>query len=269
MTTRCAWPTAPDHAAAFEDEPPQKPSILDEVFVGRRRWDDPEITALATARDLDRAVRDPIAVEEVVRAPTLAELVRVATDASPALGNEAPDRLFGSRAVDLAAADPAGRHWLSTAAAAACFFLDDADGREAWEFWASNEPPPTREERARVRAVARAPWVAWHVDEVWTPCFDVDRRWVPDRAPAVIGPRAPIAGEIWCARVIRTTEGPVASLAVPVRGLDWEPAVKTLVRWARIRDSRYTREGVLRRFGHTLVRLAGPLPTPVGHRGQP
>lgn len=251
------WPEEPGPDAAFDDL--GRPTPFDAVLAGRRRWDDPELVALAAARSLDRCPVDPLAVEVADRAPSLEELLRIATDGAPGIGNEAADRILGGAGADLRASDPIERHWLATAIAAAAFVVPDGETQEPWEFWARSEPVPSREERLRVRAVARAPWVAYRVHEDrWEPCFDVDPRWLPTAPPSVPGPVAPRAGSTWVARVIATDGGFVAPIAVPVRGLAWSPAVTTLVRRARSVDSRYSREMVLRRLGHQLVRLARP-----------
>lgn len=201
-------------------------------------------------------VPDSPRVEVVDRAPTVAEAVRVATEHAPAAGAEAPDRVLGPWADE---AVP--RAVLAIAVAAAAWFPPDVDDEAPWVAWARQEPVPPAVDRARFRAVANAPWGLWWLDgvgdrAVLRDAVGLGPRWVVEepvwvQAVALVGPVRAVA-----ARVVRTTAGPVAALAIGLPGLpeDVMARADALVAAVRASGPRLSREEVLRRHGHVLVR---------------
>jgi hypothetical protein len=180
--------------------------------------------AEATERaDALRLVGDrPRLTEVEARVPaaaTVEQLVRIAADWHPAVGNEAPDLVLGPWADVVDGQHPDGRRLLAVALASGG--LERADGafRSAVEQWARQSPSPPQAQRDAARAVARAPWSLWrrdgaaYVDVVgvsaWGLVAEVDAAPLPGQA----------ADSGWCvARVVGTHQGAVAPLAIALPG---------------------------------------------------
>lgn len=236
MSRRGAWPEATPPERWFEEENTGTASAP-----GPRRWEE---------------VWDKRLPEAVDRAPTLAEAVRVAVEAAPAAGNEAPDRVLGPWADG-----PVSRELLAVAVATAAWFTPDVDDEAPWGAWARQEPRPAAVERARFRAVADAPWGLWWLDGEGERVFLRDTaglgpRWLPTEAVWVrpvplCGPLRAVA-----ARVILTRDGPVAVTPIGFPGLpdDVRARADRIVEGVASADPHASREEALRRQGHALVR---------------
>jgi hypothetical protein len=156
------------------------------------------------------------------RAPTLAELVRIATDFSPAAANEGADRVLGAVADGLDPALPAHRHALAIATAAMCFVAMDGEPRSPYAQLLANRPIPPIIDRARVRAAALAPWAPWRVVAVepggarLTSCAGLAD---PDQAVPIDGPFVPAAvGTVVYARLVVSDAGITAVTAIAIDG---------------------------------------------------
>lgn len=237
MTRRGAWPASTPPEGWFEDDSSEAFEVVGTPPIWADVWDK----------------RFPEAVD---RAPTIAEAVRVATDQAPAAGGEAPDRMLGPW-VD----EPASRELMAVAVAAAAWFAPDVDDEAPWSGWARQEPRPSVEERARFRAVADAPWGLWWLDGggdrvALRAAVALGDRWLP-KGPVWVR-RVPLVGPVIAvaARVIETTEGPVAVTAIGLPGLpdDLEARVGRIVDAVKAVDAHASREEALRRRGHALVR---------------
>jgi hypothetical protein len=234
------------------------PVVLDP----RDPFDDPHVVAGEHVRW--RHDRRPL--ERAARIPTTEELLRVATDIAVGAGAEGPDRVLGPWADELDANVPAHRLALRIATAATCFMDSDEDLRTPMEQWSRRSPIPPRALRASFRAVEHAPWSIWTLVSQepggggggWRlqDLVGIAPIFVPDAPVRLEGGALvePMPGDAVAARMVPTTAGWVAAMAIVVRG---SPSRALVKRW---RDAELLRrrprelEAMLRSDGHVLAR---------------
>jgi hypothetical protein len=214
----------------------------------------------------DQAARDAGLTEPVLAdrnrpdwghpVPSLAVLIRLATDHWPAAGMEGPERVLGPGALG-------ARRTLRAAAVAGCAFLRSED----WPFspfhiWTRTNPQPRAALRAAVRQVQLAPWALWRFEgPIAGPWTLVDHTglgaaYLPEGPVTPAHPLPPLpdgtarpAGI--AARVLRGPDGWVAHCVVPLPVLPERAILEGWLRdetWlARTFQPGVTRESLLRR----------------------
>lgn len=205
-----------------------------------------------------------IGPQRVDRVPSADDMARIACDIAPASGNDGPDRVLGPWADELDARQPADRRALITATAAACFFPPDDDPQTPFEAWCRRPPAPSVAERARFRAVARAPWAIRRITGT-DPLCSVDATgladaWTPGdqlTVAPIASLIAPRVGDTLVVRAVRLADGEwIAALALVVPGFPPDSAIAGWVADAVARSDGLTVERALARHGQVLVRRA-------------
>lgn len=228
------------------------------------------IAAWARRRGLEaRIVPGKVVLPSSPVLATEAELVRLATDADPSVGQFAPDVVLGPLADE--AVD---RRSLVVAVACGAFVTGDGVDASPYRRYVRRQPIPPEAERLAVRAIALAPFAPFAIERI-----ERDRVWVRDVAglhrdavPSVaqlrppglpFGPVGP--GDLLFARMARGPEGFVATVPLGVPGPVPE-ALGTWVRWLSWLDvfdrqergltppPTLTMVELLRRLGHLIAR---------------
>ena len=199
MKRATAWPYPGIETDPFADEPPMIRPVTDDeptrhFLVQLDRADSgegpitPDMVAFAEDNGLNTAPRShPRFRRSRCDAPTSPErLSRIALDLCPAAGAEAADRFLGPWSLDLQRDIPRHRKALQMAIAAQCFALLDGDqdvqrpgpapGLTPYEKWKKSKPRPSREDRARVGAIARTPMGVYSLES-----DQQGRWWLADR----------------------------------------------------------------------------------------
>lgn len=196
--------------------------------------------------------------DPVDRVPSLSELARIATDHYPAAGGDIADIFFGPWSELLRVERPEHRRLLQIALAAAVGLPADGLLPTPYRQWARGKPRPSLEERARVRAVVRAPWTLWvdkggrRVDLLGVSAWSAPR-------PGPLARVLPCPEDSpWVARVVGSPDGPRVALGFALPALPpadlLQRQVQEAVWRARLRAPRIRRSTALIRQGQVLVR---------------
>ncbi|MEN0064757.1 MAG: hypothetical protein AAGA48_21610 [Myxococcota bacterium] len=242
---------------------------LEGLWTGR--GDPNAIEQWAIARGLDaRMVPGKLVLPSSPRLATEAELVRLATDADPSLGQFAPDVVLGP-----VADETEDRRSLVVAAAAGAFMVGDGVDASPYRRYTRRQPMPPEAERLEVRAIALAPFAPYRIERL-----EGDVVWVSDLAglhPSAV-PKGPVrlrppgrpfgpggAGDLLFARMALDQQGFVATVPLLVPG-PLPDAFSQWVRWlvwldvfdrqerGRTPPPTITMVEVLRRQGHIMCR---------------
>lgn len=246
--------------------------LIDEVELGDRSPDDPELAAHLEALHLDGRVH-----LEKVHDPSgpigpWADWVRIATDWEPTLGVDAPEAFLGPFADELDAYVPHHRRLLEACVAASVFAELAGEGRTAFELWTTARPNVPLDERDRLRPVERAPWGAFRVSDlsdqglataVLTDLLGLAPRFIPKGRvglDGIIGLWPLRDGDLVFARVVYDAERWWAPVGFSV---PWDIPAETLRGWMALEGAsfrlgwrRASQEDLLRRRGHVLIRKA-------------
>ncbi|MFT4628797.1 MAG: hypothetical protein ACI8PZ_007493 [Myxococcota bacterium] len=197
-----------------------------------------------------------------------ADLVRIAADFSPAVGNDAPDLVLGPWADVMDIRRPPHRRALTAAIALYAVSEVERPLRAATERWRVRRPRFPPEERERVLHVQQAPQGVWHVEAGGPTGYrlrdlvGLHPRFVPSE-PVTLGSvgavgSQPLVGSTLTARVLPTPAGWVGVTALQVDGQVPPAAVAAWVRLLTARSRLVGRrdpvEGILARRGHVLAR---------------
>jgi hypothetical protein len=194
------------------------------------------------------------------------ELVRLATDYLPALGQDAPDLIYGPWSDELVAIRPRDRALLVRAMAIAGVETIQGSPFSGAEMWARNNITPSVEDRARVRMVSDVPLGLWRIDSregnrtTLTDLLGLDQAYLP-HAPILLLECLSVyncEGPYLLARVGWTPGGWQAHLPLALPAI---PSLELIRAWlhrellhARLRSRKITLERLLKRRGHVLIR---------------
>jgi hypothetical protein len=219
-------------------------------------WADEWPTTIATEEALDQHERRRLQPADPL--PTTADLCRIGTDYSPALGNDAPGLLLGPWALT---ASPAV---LQVAVAHLAMARASLKRPSPVRTWGRNQPRPSVAERAAIRAVDHTPLSLWKRDgNGLRDLVGLARGFIPEGSVQVepivhLGP--PNGGGVIAARVLPTASGWAAFGAIEIPG---HPPASRIRRWrdevvaqAIAAATRATVETALMWRGHVLVRRA-------------
>ena len=234
-----------------------------DVQGGRVAFDD---TTLHTLRLIPPFLLPAIPPREPYRPMSEADIIRIATDYLPSLGQDAPDLVFGPWRDELDARTPRGRELLRRALSIAGVEHIQGSRFSGAEMWARSNITPSVEARAQLRMVADAPHGLWEIthhegDQVaLKDLLGLDASYVPSgpvrlRDPLSVSGRD---GSFMLARVAYTPEGWEAHLPLVLPVI---PPLAQIQLWlqqeiwhARLQDPKITEERLLRRRGHVLIR---------------
>ncbi|MBN2797871.1 MAG: hypothetical protein JXX28_01875 [Deltaproteobacteria bacterium] len=214
------------------------PEAVRAVWEGRAEGLVSRLEALAAGPDSLRPVLYPHA-EAVL---TGAEAAQLAADVEPALGMDGPHWVLGPWMEELDARDPWHRRAMVHAMGELAFALDRTGDPSPATQWMTIKPVPTVQERARVRALDRAPLLLWALGERvdaarWRlrPRVDLGPTLCPEepvRLEPIGGVLGPVTtGDSLLARVAWDAAGPVAVLGL---GLPGQPDDVLVRRWVHL-----------------------------------
>jgi len=194
------------------------------------------------------------------------ELARLATDYLPALGQDAPDLLYGPYSDELDAKRPRQRALLLRSIALAGIDTIQGSPFSGAELWTRSNITPSVEDRARVRMVSDVPLGLWRIDSienhhaVLCDLLGLDEAFLPG-GPTLVRDCLSVTdcdGPYLLARVSWTPSGWMAHLPLALPAI---PPIELIQSWlqhealhARLRSRKITLEGLLKRRGHVLIR---------------
>lgn len=209
---------------------------------------------------------NPIIHKEPFAPITTEELARLATDFLPALGQDAPDLIYGPFSDELDATLPGDRALLLRSIALAGMEQIQGSRFSGAEMWARSHITPSVEARARVRMISDAPVGLWRVESrehdhaILTDMLGLRSDFLP-KGPVLLDGALSVtqtAANYVIARVGWTPTGWTAHLPLTVPTI---PGPEPINQWlhtelmhARLRVRKITLERLLKRRGHVLIR---------------
>jgi hypothetical protein len=209
---------------------------------------------------------NPVSPNEPYSPIDTEELARLATDFQPALGQDAPDLIYGPFCDEMDANQPPDRALLLRAIALAGMEHIQGSPFSGAEMWARSHITPSVEDRARVRMISDVPVSLWRIESqrdahaTLADQLGLRAEFLPDR-PVLLADCMSVTkaqATHLIARVGRTPSGWTAHFPLTLPSI---PPLEAINQWlrtellrARLRVRRITLERLLKRRGHVLIR---------------
>ena len=210
----------------------------------------------------------PIAPTPLERWPTLSDLVHIACDIQPDIGDEAPGVALGPWSDVMDVTRASHKQLLRTAVALCGLSCTDSEPTSPLRRFLNNGAHKKHNSRPALSSVLRTPMGLWRItkadgqrwrvrdlldlEHVWTPSGAVDLRTLASVASQPLD-----VGDTVCARLLPTPDGHVAVVGFYVKG---SPDTETLESWRALVLTRHHKErpngsigAAVSRYGHLLA----------------